>query len=92
VGLSHSLIATSGLCGYCHKETRFLPMQFALALTGRCRSTIYNWMVRGWVHWLELPNGRRVICEESLRPRHADPKRVVSDCENNIAKLSTSVQ
>jgi predicted DNA-binding transcriptional regulator AlpA len=66
MGLSRSLLSTIFLCEHCHKETRFLPMQFAVSLTGRCRSTIYYWMERGWIHWRELPSGRRLICEESL--------------------------
>jgi hypothetical protein len=30
------------------------------------RSTVYYWMVREWIHWQQLPNGRRVICLQSI--------------------------
>jgi predicted DNA-binding transcriptional regulator AlpA len=62
-------------CEHCKKETKFLPIQIALAATGVSRSTIYYWMDRRWIHWRELPSRRRVICKESLshkpRPENA---------------------
>ena len=53
-------------CETCKKESNFLPIYMFAKLAGICRSTLYYWMERGWVHWLELPNGRRIICEASL--------------------------
>lgn len=53
-------------CQHCKKETQFLPIRSTVALTGVSRSTIYYWMDRRWIHWLELPSHRRVICKESL--------------------------
>ena len=90
MGLSRCLLSTSTLCECCHKETRFLPMQFAVSLTGRCRSTIYYWMDRGWIHWRELPSGRRLICEESLM--HPILKAPPCLVPKNIPKLSKTVQ
>jgi len=53
-------------CEHCKKETQFLPIRCTVTLTGVSRSTIYYWMERRWIHWLELPSHRRVICKESL--------------------------
>ena len=68
-----SPLATSRFfCHHCRKETHFLPIQYAVALTGVSRSTIYYWMDRRWIHWLELPSRRRIICKDSLsHPPHA---------------------
>jgi predicted DNA-binding transcriptional regulator AlpA len=67
-----SLISARFFCEHCQKETHFLPVHFAVALTGVSRSTMYYWMDRRWIHWRELPSRRRVICKESLshQPRH----------------------
>jgi hypothetical protein len=53
-------------CEHCKKETQFLPIRCVVALAGVSRSTIYYWMDRHWIHWLELPSRRRVICKDSL--------------------------
>ncbi len=53
-------------CENCQKESNFLPIYMAIKIAGVSRSTIYYWLERGWVHWLELPSRRRVICETSL--------------------------
>jgi hypothetical protein len=67
--ISRSLISVAFFCEHCHKEKSFVPINFACELTGVSRSTIYYWMERAWIHWLEFPSGRRVICQESLRLR-----------------------
>ena len=54
------------VCECCQKEVRFLPLRNAAVTAGVCRSTIYYWMERGWIHWRELPSGRRLICLDSL--------------------------
>jgi predicted DNA-binding transcriptional regulator AlpA len=61
-----SLISARFFCEHCQKETHFLPVHFAVALTGVSRSTMYYWMDRRWIHWRELPSRRRIICKESL--------------------------
>lgn len=61
-----SLISARFFCEHCQRETHFVPIQFALALTGVSRSTMYYWMDRRWIHWRELPSRRRIICKESL--------------------------
>jgi predicted DNA-binding transcriptional regulator AlpA len=53
-------------CESCQKEVRFLSLRNATLTAGVCRSTIYYWMERGWIHWRELPSGRRLICLDSL--------------------------
>ena len=63
---SPSLLGTSHFCEHCQKDTRFIPIHFALAQSGRSRATLYNWMKRSWIHWREEPNGRRLVCEEAL--------------------------
>jgi len=63
---SPSLLGTSYFCEQCQKHTRLIPIHFALALTGKSRPTLYKWMKRSWIHWVEQPNGRRLICEEQL--------------------------
>lgn len=64
--LSRSLISSAFFCQHCQKATSFVPIQFACALIGVSRSTLYRWMDRPWIHWMEKPNARRVICQESL--------------------------
>jgi hypothetical protein len=63
---SRSLLGTFFFCKHCQKETRFVPIYYALALTGKSRPTLYYWMKRSWIHWLEEPSGRRLICEQAL--------------------------
>jgi predicted DNA-binding transcriptional regulator AlpA len=53
-------------CDVCQRETRFLSLQNSMKSAGVCRSTMYYWMERGWIHWRELPSGRRMICYNSL--------------------------
>jgi len=61
-----TLLSARFFCEHCKKETHFLPIQYAVALAGVSRSTMYYWMDRRWVHWRELPSRRRIICKESL--------------------------
>ena len=53
-------------CEYCGKETKFLSISAIQKVADVCRSTVYYWMDRAWIHWRELPSGRRIICQESL--------------------------
>lgn len=66
MGLNRSLLYTIYFCEHCKKETRFVPIHYALALTGKSRPTLYYWMKHSWIHWLEQPSGRRLICEQAL--------------------------
>jgi predicted DNA-binding transcriptional regulator AlpA len=61
-----SLSSARFFCECCQKETHFLPIRSATAITGVSRSTMYYWMDRQWVHWRELPSRRRIICKQSL--------------------------
>jgi hypothetical protein len=85
---SRPLLCAVFFCEHCKKETRFLPIHFAVAVTGVCRRTVYYWMERSWVHWRELPSGRRVICEQSLS-RQARSSPPISIPHNKVsAKVS----
>ena len=95
MGLSRSLLSTLILCDRCHKETRFLPLHSAIALVGKSRSTLYYWMERRWIHWRELPSGRRLICEASLSrpmrdeleiPPPAEPVRPAQKQSESVRK------
>jgi len=90
--LSRSLISTGFLCERCQKQTSFVPIQFACALTGVSRSTIYYWMDRSWVHWLELPSGRRVICQESLTLRAPESAQTLRFPQKISTKVSEIVR
>jgi hypothetical protein len=59
-------------CPICQKETKFLHIHSAAIMSAVTPKTIYNWMDRGWVHWKEMPSGRKLICEESLG-HHVNP-------------------
>lgn len=61
-------------CEHCKKETHFVPIHRAIPIAGVSRSSIRYWMQKGWVHWFELPSGRKVICVESLHRRQNPPK------------------
>ena len=43
-----------------------MPIRSTILIAGVSRSTVYYWMDRAWIHWRELPSGRRIICQESL--------------------------
>ena len=85
-------------CEQCNKQTRFLHISFVVQAIGVSRSTVYYWMEHAWIHWMELPSGRRLICEESLfhhaRYRDADlhlPKKNFSESVRNCPILSNFV-
>lgn len=72
-------------CNYCGKETKFLPIHTIQQVAGVSRSTVYYWMDRAWIHWRELPSGRRIICKESIS-REA---RLTDSDSANAAKNSS---
>jgi hypothetical protein len=53
-----------------------MPIRKTVLMAGVSRSTVYYWMDRAWIHWRELPSGRRIICQESLshQARQPDPR------------------
>jgi len=91
MGRSQSLLSAAFFCEHCQNNTRFLPIHFACAVTGVSRRTIYYWMERDWVHWRELPSGRRVICQESLSHPARNPVHPVLP-QTISAKLRKTVQ
>ncbi len=78
-------------CETCQKESNFLPIHMVIKIAGVRRSTIYYWLERGWVHCLELPSGRRLICEASLT-RPANPPADLCPEGSSPKKLSKAVQ
>ncbi len=84
------LLSARFFCEHCQKETHFLPVHSAVALTGVSRSTMYYWMDRRWIHWRELPSRRRIICKESLS--HPARPEVSIHLEIISPKVSDSVQ
>ncbi len=69
-------------CEGCQKESNFLPIYTVTKIAGVSRSTIYYWLERGWVHWLQLPSGRRVICEASLTRPAAAPSDLTPEASS----------
>jgi predicted site-specific integrase-resolvase len=53
-------------CADCACEKEAVPIYKAMSLVGVSRRTIYNWVEKGWVHCTHLPNGRRMVCRDSL--------------------------
>jgi len=92
MGLSRSLLSAASICEYCHKETRFLALHSAIALSGVSRSTMYYWMEHRWIHWRETPSGRRLICEASLSRPVPDTVEVLPPLGKNSPKLSDNVR
>jgi predicted site-specific integrase-resolvase len=90
--ISRSLISSASFCRRCRKNTNFAPVQFACAQGGVSRSTIYYWMERGWIHWLEKPNGRRVICLESLSLRAPKSTLTLVPTRKVLARVSDTVR
>jgi hypothetical protein len=73
-----SLLATHFYCEHCQKETRFMPIHFAIQEIGVSRTTMYRWMQCKQVHWLEKPSGRAMICLQSLMQRAQEAGNVTS--------------
>jgi predicted DNA-binding transcriptional regulator AlpA len=67
-----SHVCATFFCPYCQKETKFLHVHSAAIMSAVSRRTIYDWMDHGWIHWREMPSGRKLICEESLG-HHVNP-------------------
>jgi hypothetical protein len=60
------VIMATFFCECCRKEANFMPIRKTILIAGVSRSTVYYWMEHAWIHWRELPSGRRIICQESL--------------------------
>jgi hypothetical protein len=75
-------------CEHCRKGTKFVPIHIAAQAAGVSKPTVYYWMERGWVHWRELPSGRRVICEESLSRPARDPLSSTAHPNRGVSKDS----
>ncbi len=65
-----NLMCVPRFCDRCNKHQKFLPIHFAAAVTGCNRCSVYRWMKHGWLHCIELPSGRRLICAQSLMDVH----------------------
>ena len=65
-------------CEVCRRETHFIPIHRAIVIAGVSRSTMYYWLDNSWVHWVELPSKRKVICEESLHRNRPSEMKLLS--------------
>jgi hypothetical protein len=90
MSLSRRLVYSRYFCETCQKETEFLPIRLTLSVTGIPRRTLYNWMERQWIHWLQLPNGRRLVCQNSLS-QQGRSGLFATFPQKNCAKVSKSV-
>jgi hypothetical protein len=70
-------------CEQCQKETKFLGISATRQVAGVSRSTMYYWMEHAWIHWREVPSGRRVICQASLSHRARESDADLHTYKNN---------
>ena len=63
-----------------------MPVSFASALSGVSRRTLYNWMERDFIHWHELPSGRRLICEHFLNHQDKGAASVLTFPQQTVPK------
>jgi len=80
----------TGFCDKCGRMKELVTIRTTLVLTEVSRSTLYYWMKKDWVHWLNIPSGRRVICRDSLfqisgSPEVLNPQDTI---EGKVAKIS----
>ena len=73
-----ALTCTTFFCKQCSRETKFLPIHFALAVSGVSRASFYRWMERGIVHYQELQTGHRMLCLDSIRKVAAIDARLLA--------------
>ena len=73
-------------CETCQILAEFQSVQETIAKVNISRSTLYFWMDRGWVHWLVLPNNRRLICLESLARQGRKDKSFVNILSKSVRK------
>jgi len=92
MAFSHSLLSAAHFCNHCEKETKFLPLHSTLALAGVSRSRMHYWMERRWIHWSELPSGRRLICEASLSRPMRDQAEILPALRKNSPKSSETIR
>jgi hypothetical protein len=78
-----ALTCTTFFCDRCRKETKFLPLQFAIAATGVSRASFYRWMERRFIHYRELPTGHRMLCLHSIRKVAAIDARLLATLVKN---------
>ena len=64
-------------CERCGQKCEMIPVYKASKFAGVCRSTIYYWIDREWIHWNTLASGRRLICANSLVHASCESKGVV---------------
>ncbi|PYU32716.1 MAG: hypothetical protein DMG31_10235 [Acidobacteria bacterium] len=78
-----ALTCTTFFCRRCRKETKFLPIHFAVAATGVSRASFYRWMERRFIHYRELPTGHRMLCLDSIRKVAAIDLRLLATLVKN---------
>jgi predicted DNA-binding transcriptional regulator AlpA len=65
-----TLMGAPRFCKRCRKHRNFLSIDSAAKLTGCNRSSVYRWINKEWLHWLDLPSGHRLVCLQSLTAVH----------------------
>jgi len=56
----------NGWCAECHTQTQMLIPEEAAAIAAVTPRTIYRWVEDGKLHFTELPDGRLLICLDSM--------------------------
>lgn len=67
--ISHRRHAASAWRAACRAQTQMLNQEEAAALAAVTPRTIYRWVEAGQLHFTESPEGRLLICLDSL-PRN----------------------
>lgn len=53
-------------CGRCGQRVRMIPVDEAATIAGVSSRTIYRWADDEKLHFTETPDGRLLICRESI--------------------------
>jgi predicted site-specific integrase-resolvase len=64
---------------HCMVEVNWLHANDAAAFAGISRHTVYRWMREGLVHVWDQPNGRRLVCERSLRGQQGMRRHAIEE-------------
>lgn len=77
-------------CTECGQVKDFVTVPKAVALCEISRSTLYYWMKKGWIHWIQTPSGRRLICRSSLFPSPAAVTNLLYQVQQNVKSPEAS--
>jgi hypothetical protein len=54
-------------CERCGARVEMLPVESAAAITGKTPRMLYRWMEEDKLHFTESPDGKVLLCAESLK-------------------------